>query len=289
MPTVLNAAFNDVERMIYCRKRIIDTLYAQDPEKYGELSSPDILSISLQGDQVQCEMGDHILLIDKGLLIQNFWEHRTRTPSFFEYKIWKEYITSQYKNGVPVGAIDYNKPGVAGVLDAQVTKGPRLAVDKDGVQKLYFVSKEEQSCTCKSWDQLNQHRELFEKEFKAHSDTEFVPMCKHLRWLNASIRLNSFSFLAKVKNGKYNPNICVYQYDHSLRLLKYKTTRDGVKANAQWLPVGYWKEKMVYDAGGMPTGECWSTFEAALSSDEPYKLVPYSNRLNSFLSRSGSR
>lgn len=291
MPTtnVINSAFNEAERMIYCRKRILSTLDEMDPEEYASLLPEDIKSILLQEDQIGCQLEDSMLLIGKSFLVKNFWQHRTRTPSFFEYKIWSEYENKEYKGCVPVGAISYDYDDIASALETKMGRKPRLAVDKDGVQKLYYVCEKEQTCTCGAWQQLNNHRELFEKEFQKYSDIKFAPMCKHLCWLNAAIKLQALQFTVKTKEGKYNPHICVYQYDPMRRIIKYRITNDGVRANAQWLPIDGWKEKHVYDASGMPSGDCWSTFEAALTSKNPYKLVPYSQSLESTFNRTGSR
>lgn len=286
--TIVNTAFNDAERMIYCRKRILHTLDEVDSEKYSDLLPEDIKSVSLQKDQVACQLTDTTLLIGRNLLINNFWQHRTRIPSFFEYKIWKDYVTNDSKGCVPVGAISYGYSNIAEALETNMGSKPTIAVDKDGVQKLYFVNEKQQTCTCVAWQQLDKHRELFEQEFAKYSSIKFVPMCKHLCWLNAMIKLQAMQFMAKNKDGKYNPHICVYQYDPLHRIIKYKITNDGVRANAQWLPVKGWKEKHVYDASGMPTGECWSTFEAALTGAQPYKLVPYSQSLSRTLNRTGS-
>lgn len=280
MPTknIVNACFNEAERMIYCRKRILHTLDELDPDEYSNLLPEDIKSVSLQGDQICCQLVDTQLLIGKSFLIKNFWEHRKRIPSYFEYKIWKEYETKEHKGCVPVGAISYKKPGIK----------PEVAVDKDGVQKLYYVDEKKQTCTCVAWQQLNLNKELFKKEFDKYTDINFVPICKHLSWINATIKLQALQFIAKYKEGKYNPHICVYQYDPERRIIRYRITNDGVRANAQWLPVKGWKEKHVYDASGMPTGECWNTLESALTSKDPYKLVPYSQTLHNTLNRTGS-
>lgn len=272
--------------MIYCRNRVVSTLYSNDPDEYINLTTADIKAILLQGDQICCETDDHILLVKKSDLIQNFWEHRTRVPSFFEYKIWTKYGTN---DGIPVGPVDYSTDSITGALDTKSGRVPKVVTDKDGVEKIYFVSEEKQSCTCGAWHQLNLHKEAFEKEFEQYSDIKFAPVCKHLSWANANIRLNTFKFLAKVKEGKFNPHICVYWYDHQTRTLKYKVTNDGVRTNTQWIPVKGWKEKRLYHSNGMPNGECWRTFEKALSCEHPYKLVPYSTTLNTVFNRVGSR
>lgn len=290
MTTIISSEdFNDAQRSIYGRRRIIDTLYQKDPDEYKDLVATDIKSIFLQGGHVGCCIEDYTILIERGELVQNFWEHRTRTPSFFDYKIWKSYENPNFRNGVPVGAIDYGNDSIAGALETNLGRKPKVAIDKNGVEKLYFVNEFEQSCTCDSWNQLNKHKEEFEKEFAEHSSIVFTPMCKHLRWLNAAIKLQSLAFIAKGETGSYNPHRCVYYFDSKHKVLRYRVTHDGVKANAQWLPVSGWKEKFVYDAGGMPTGECWQTLESALSCDPPYKLVPYSPTVGSMLGRTGSK
>jgi hypothetical protein len=272
--------------MIYCRNRIVSALYSKNPDEYINLTTADIKSISLQGDQVCCEMEDYKVLVRRADLIQNFWEHRTRVPSFFEYKIWKKYGT---KDGIPVGAVDYGVDSITGTLDTKSGRIPKVATDKDGVEKVYFVNEHTQSCTCGAWQQLNLNREEFEKEFDKYSDIKFFPVCKHLSWTNANIRLSTFKFLAKSKEGRFNPHICVYWYDYRTQTLKYRITNDGVRANTQWIPVDGWKEKHLYDTNGMPTGECWKTLEGALSCKTPYKLVPYSASLQAAFNRTGSR
>ena len=285
---VPSSAFNEAEKMIYCRKRIIDTLYNIDPLKY-QLAPGDIKEISLVGEEICCQMENHVILIVRSEVVKNFWEHRTRIPSYFDYKIWKEFTNPAFKNGIPVGAIDYGVDSVVGVLETKAGRVPKVAVDKDGVAKLYYVNEEDQSCTCKAWEQLNEFKDLFEEEFNTHSDIKFAPMCKHLKWFNAAIKLQSMSFVSQFVEKKYNPRICAYQYDPRTATLRYRITNDGVRANAQWIPVSGWKEKQVYDASGMPTGECWSTLESALSGQHPYKLVPYSKTLESAFNRTGSR
>ena len=117
----------------------------------------------------------------------------------------------------------------------------------------------------------------------------FKPTCKHLQWAHANTRLQALRYQVKDATGEYNPRICVYTFDHRRSLLLYRVTYDGVKANGQWLPVEGWKEKPIYGLGGIPTGECWDTFFAALSKEEPFKLVPFSSAVSTLMNSTRSK
>jgi len=288
MPTTLEISCA-VDRSIYNRTRIISVLYKKNATKFGSLLLTDIAEITLTDDKVLCLVDGSTILVDKSDVIKNFWEHRTRTPSFFDYKIWSAYNSSTTPNSIPVGALDYGNSSIASALEAHLGRVPTIATDKDGTKKLYYVNEDSLTCTCHSWQQLNDNRELFEAEFHQHSDIKFAPVCKHVQWLRASIRLQSLAFAAKQRERGYNPKLCVYYFDHRHGMLRYRITHDGVKAKGQWLPIDHWKEKPVYDGSYMPTGLCWDTFESALSQQQPFKLLPYSHSVAALMNRNSRK
>lgn len=287
--TVTTQLLTDAQRLIYGRKRIVDSFYQKDPKVYSSLQATDIQSIDLKDGFVRCTLSDSLLFIERSAVIKNFWEHRTRTPSFFDYKIWSSYANSSLSKGIPVGALDYGKEALNIVLESHLGRVPRLAVDKDGVKKLYFVVDDGQVCTCESWAQLYKYRDELEDEFDRYSSIKFAPVCKHLQWSAANIKLQALRFKAIDPKHEYNPRLCVYYFDHRRGLLSYRVTHDGVKTNGQWLPVDGWKEKPVYDSGGMPTGACWETFTAALNTDKPFKIIPYSQSVAVIMNKKSSK
>lgn len=275
--TALASKLSDAQQLIYSRSRIVNTLSRSNPEHYGSLEPRDLLSVSLQGGKVLCMLADGQIEVDRSVVIANFWEHRTRTPSFFDYKIWRQVENPERHPGVAVGAIDYS-----------ITPN-RIAVDERGNRKLYFVCEDQSQCTCGSWQQLNKHRQQLEEEFKNHSSCCFEPTCKHLKWSQANTKLQALRYLTKDNGGEYNPRLCVYTFDHRRGSLLYRITYDGVKSKGQWFPVEGWKEKAVYGKGGIPSGECWDTFFSALSQAEPFKLVRFSHSVAAVMNSSRSK
>ena len=238
---------------------------------------------------MHCDIGDYLIRIKRSKVINNFWEHRTRTPSYFEYKIWRSGLNVKGWQGTPVAALDYSTSFSRSVLEPHLGRPPRIATDNKGVQKLYFLNEEKQTCSCQSWVQLNENKGELESEFEQFSGIKFKPICKHLQWSAANISLHALSFTARRPSEKYNPRICVYRFDHQRRIVFYRLTYDGIKADACWLPEDTWKERTVYDSRGLPTGECWDLFKTALSKDPPFRMTPYSQSLASILTASRSR
>jgi hypothetical protein len=275
------------ESLIYGRRRIIKAIYKTNPDSFGMVQASDIKQIQLIDDMVACYFEDFLMYVNKSDVIESFWKHRTRTPSFFEYKIWKAYADTSAGRGTPIGAIEYGSSPGEQMLEAHL--GPRLAVDENGVKKLYFVDEDQGVCTCGSWCQLHQHREELEKEFEQYSSIAFAPVCKHLQWAKKYMELQSYVFSNKEKDSEYNPRICVYHFDHKRGRMCYRVTYDGVKANGKWLPASGWQEKEVYTIGNMPTGECWNTLFGAVKQPKPFKIVPYSSALGALMSRSSGR
>jgi len=276
MSQTLETLFNEGQKLIYGRRRIIDAFYQRD-EKYQSIQATDITNISLEDDLICCQVEDTQLFIERSEVIKNFWQHRTRTPSYFDYKVWSQAISKGPWQGIPVAALDYGPSTVTTALEPLLGRVPRISTDRDGVQRLYFVMPEEQMCSCDSWSCMHEHRKELEAEFEQFTDIKFVPICKHLQWYESNIVLHTLSFHAREKQREeYNPRICVYHFDHRHGNLLYRVTNDGIKANAQWLPVAGWKEKPVYDSNGMPTGECWNVLTNALTQDPPYQLHQYS-------------
>lgn len=265
------------QTLIYGRTRIISALSRQDPEQYGSLTASDIQTINLQGEKVVCVLADGAIKVDRSTVLANFWEHRTRTPSFFDYKVWKRVERPRKTLGIPVGAVDYR------------SYPTRIATDANGNRKLYFVDEASKTCTCGSWHQLNEHASALSEEFKRFSNIAFEPTCKHLRWAEANTKLQALRYQVQDDAGIYNPKMCVYAFDHRRGMLRYRITYDGVKANGQWLPVEGWKDKPVYGPGGIPTGSCWDTFFSALSQEEPFKLVPFASGVATLMNSTRSK
>jgi hypothetical protein len=287
--TVIEQELSVAQRLIYGRKRIVDALYQDCPDKFKDLQPTDIQSISLENDLICCDLGECLLYVERSKVISNFWQHRTRTPSYFDYKIWRNGLVSGNWKGTPIAALDYNASPVRATLEPHLGRPPRIATDKEGVQKLYFVHEEDQTCSCHSWSQLDENKEELKVEFERFSDIQFKPVCKHMQWAAANINLHALSFAARKTNEGYNPRICVYRFDHLRGLLFYRLTYDGIKADAKWLPEEKWKERQVYDSRGIATGECWDLFVTALSQDPPFRLTAFSQTVATIFSGSRSR
>lgn len=287
--TVVEQELSAAQRLIYGRKRIVDALYQDQPDKFGSLQVSDIQSISLEDDLICCDLGECLLYVERSKVISNFWKHRTRTPSYFDYKVWRNGLVAGSWKGTPIAALDYSPSPVRAALESHLGRPPRIATDKEGVQKLYFVNEESKTCSCQSWAQLDENKEELEAEFERYSDIEFQPVCKHMQWAMANIRLHALSFAARKTNDGYNPRICVYSFNHQRGVLSYRLTYDGIKADARWLPEETWKERQIYSAPGVATGECWDLFVTALSQDPPFRLSAYSQSLATVLTGSRSR
>lgn len=290
--TVMNVVEQELsaaQRLIYGRRRIVDALYQDQPDKFKSLQATDIQSISLEGDLICCDLGECLLYVERSKVISNFWQHRTRTPSYFDYKIWRNGLVSGNWKGTPIAALDYSPSPVRTALEPHLGRPPRIATDKEGVQKLYFIREDDHACSCQSWSQQDENKEELKFEFDRFSDIEFKPVCKHMQWAMANIHLQSLSFSSRKSNDSYNPRICVYRFDHQRGLLFYRLTYDGIKADARWLPEETWKERQVYDSRGTATGECWDLFETALSQDPPFRMAAYSQSVATVLSGSRSR
>jgi len=289
MEQITELLLNEGQKMIYGRRRIIDVLHQKD-QKYCTVQATDISSITLQDNLVCCQVEDVNLFLERSEVIKNFWQHRTRTPSYFDYKIWSQAISKGPWQGVPVAALDYGPSTVSTALEPLLGRVPRISTDRDGVQRLYFVMPEDQMCSCDSWIQMNDNRKELEAEFDQFTDIKFVPVCKHLNWYDSNIALHALSFHAREqKKEEYNPRICVYHFDHRRGHILYRVTNDGIKANAQWLPVAGWKEKPVYDNNGMPTAECWNVLTSALSQDPSYQLQLYSQAVAGIMGQQGAK
>jgi hypothetical protein len=276
MESITEAFLNEGQKMIYGRRRIIDAFYKKD-EKFHAIQATDIASVTLQDDLVNCQVEDTNLFISRKEVIENFWAHRTRTPSFFDYKIWSQALAKGPWKGTPIAALDYGPSSVSSALEPLLGRVPRISTDRDGVQRIYYVMHEERMCSCDSWSQMHTCRTELEAEFEQFTSIKFVPICKHLQWYDSSLALKALSFYAKEQaSSSFHPCICAYHFDHRTGHLLYRITTDGLKANAQWLPVNGWKQKPVYDTNGLPNGACWETFTNALSQEVPYHLVQYS-------------
>lgn len=276
MELITEALLNEGQKMIYGRRRIIDALYKRD-EKYRSIQATDIDSISLQDDLVNCQVQDTNIFLDRSEVIKSFWSHRTRTPSFFDYKIWSQALAKGPWQGIPIAALDYGPSSVTNALEPILGRVPRISTDRDGVQRIYYVMHDEKMCSCDSWSQMHTCRQELEAEFEQFTNIKFIPICKHLQWHESNLALKALSFYAREQaSTSFHPCICVYHFDHRNGNLLYRITTDGLKANSQWLPVGGWKEKPIYGTDGLPNGACWETFTNALSQETPYHLIQYS-------------
>ncbi len=281
--TIVSSVLTDCQQMLYGRRRIIDTLYKNDPET-KEILAQDIDSISLSDEDVICQIGEKEIHVKRKDVLENFWEHRTRTPSYFSYKTWMQYHLRGSFQGWPIAALNYDGPStVREALLPHIGRAPQVSVDKDGTKRIYFIKPDEQTCTCSSWSQMNENRKELEDEFNRYTSIEFKPTCKHMQWYSSNLNLHAASYHAKEQAPQYNPRICVYHYDYRRSIIRYRVTNDGVKSGAQWLPIDGWKEKAVHDAGGNPTGACWQVLTDALKNG--YGLHPYSEAVGMCMQR----
>lgn len=288
---VLESQLTKAQNLIYGRKRIVDSFYQLDPDKFRGLTPTDINSISLQGDEVVCEVDGSQLSLGRRHVLKNFLEHRTRTPSFFDYKVWNQYKIKDSDNGIPVAALDYSGDQTHAALAPHIGRPPKILTDKNGEQKIYFIKTKEQQCSCPSWAQLNEHKEELSAEFSQFTGTEFVPVCKHMQWHNSSLQLEYLRFTVQEQSRKrgYNLHMCVYHFDYRLGRLLYRVTNDGLKDKMEWLPKDHWKEQAVYDAAHTPTGNCWKVFTKALSHDPAYQLIQYSQSVAHIMGQINAR
>ena len=104
MEPIVESSLNEGQKMIYGRRRIIDVL-CQDRSELSLIEAKDIASISLQDDLVCCQVEDTNLFVKRADVIKNFWHHRTRTPSYFDYKIWSQAMSRGPWQGIPVAVI----------------------------------------------------------------------------------------------------------------------------------------------------------------------------------------
>jgi len=150
MPLLVNQ-LNKAQESIYGRKRIIDCLYTLDPDKFKSLLTTDINSISLEGSQVICNVDNTLLSLGRRDVLNNFLTHRTRTPSFFNYTVWKKYKSKDPNNGIPIAALDYSSDQTHHTISINIGRPPKILTDSNGEQKIYFVKVKEQECSCPSW------------------------------------------------------------------------------------------------------------------------------------------
>ena len=272
---------NPAQRLVYGRKRIIDALYEDDPDICRGFTLHDIAHIELNDERVFCHTltGD-LICIDRRKVLENFWKFYTRTPSYFDYKIWVSGMNGKLEKGsLPLAKLDYTPSLTKDALEKQIGRPPHVSTDKDGTKRIYFVNTEDSKCTCGAWNNLSVHKEELEKEFELFTNIKFKPICKHIQWQKANIKLKAAALKAKDITKGYNPRMCVYYYDQRRAKICYRVSYDFARTNPQWLPVRSWKEKNIYDAGGIPTGNCWETFMNALKRDDPFNLSLYSESL----------
>jgi len=281
---------NKAQELIYGRKRIINCLYALNPEKFGGLLATDINSISLKGSQIICNVDGTLLSLERRHVLNNFLEHRTRTPSFFDYTVWKKYKSKDPNNGIPIAALDYSSNQAYPTISINIGRPPKILTDSNGEQKIYFVEVKDQKCSCPSWTQLNNNKQEIAKEVYQVCKDEYVPICKHISWNNANLKLETLRYMVQEQSRKrgYNLNMCVYHFDYKSGRLLYRVTNDGIKDKMNWLPKNSWKEQQVYTADHNPTGNCWKVFTKALTHVPPYQLIKYSQSVEYIMNQINS-
>ena len=283
--TIVRTVLSDCQQMIYGRRRIVDVLHAAN-DKYKDIQATDIDFISLENKNVLIQIQERQLVVKRKAVLENFWTHRTRVPSYFSHKIWREYFLTGPYQGEPVATLNYQ--GASTVVEAlafQIGRSPQVSVDKEGTKRVYYVKQKEQTCTCGSWHQMHENKDELTKEFEEFTSIKFTPLCKHLQWYNYNIELKATSFAAQQKlAGKFNPKICVYHYDYRKGEILYRVSEDGLKTNSQWLPIDGWRKKPIYDSTGIPTGSCWQVLTGALNHG--YKIHPYSEAIASVMNSS---
>jgi len=270
MPLLVNQ-LNKAQESIYGRKRIIDCLYTLNPDKFKSLLATDINSILLEGSQVICNVDNTLLSLERRDVLNNFLTHRTRTPSFFNYTVWKKYKSKNPNNGIPIAALDYSSDQTHHTISINIGRPPKILTDANGEQKIYFVKVKEQECSCPSWVQLNANRAEMAKEVYEVCKDEYVPICKHISWNNANLELETLRYIVQEQSRKkgYNLNMCIYHFDYRSGRLLYRVTNDGIKDKMNWLPKNSWKEQQIYTADHNPTGNCWKVFTKALTHVPP--------------------
>ena len=260
------SSLTETQRMIYNKTRIADTLYNLNRDKFSGLSPSEIHTVSIDGDNIIAKVEDISFSLKRLSVIGNFWSHRTRTPSYFEYKVCNK---MKEKNSllIPIGKLDYSG------------EQEKVYIDKHGEQSIYFVDKSTNTCTCESFAQLNKNRDELENEWNTYLNKPFIPMCKHLQWhvANTRLELHRFNLSEKNKKSCYNPRICIYHFDYAKGRLLYRVTNDGLQDKMKWYPSYGWKEKDVFDSNHLPTGNCWNVLIKALTHEQPYQIIRYSN------------
>ena len=277
---------NEGQKMIYGRKRIMDTFYKTHPVG-KDILEEDIQGITFDDDHVLLHVEGKDLRIHKSKVIRNFWEHRTRTPSYFDYRIWRERPQEGGNiSGVPIAAIDHEAE-VNKILMPVLGRPFKISTDKDGTKRIYFITPVDKACSCGSYHYMKENEDELAAEFKKYCpDIDFKPCCKHIKWYEKQILLFTDIQLVQARYGFKCPRLCIYQHDHSRRKILYRITNDGEKVTRKWLPKDGWKEKDLCDSSGMPTGHCWSVLEGAMAQNPPYKLIPYSPSVEAMMNRS---
>ena len=108
--TAIQALETECQKMLYGRRRIVDTLYKIDPST-RDILEKDIDSISLKDKNVICHLGEREIPVLREEVLKNFWEHRTRTPSYFSHKIWMQFHLKGRKfEGWPIATLNYDGP-----------------------------------------------------------------------------------------------------------------------------------------------------------------------------------
>ena len=277
MPLLVNQ-LNKAQELIYGRKRIIDCLYTLNPDKFKSLIATDINSISLEGSKVVCNVDNTLLSLERHHVLNNFLVHRTRTPSYFNYTVWKKYKSKDLSKGIPIAALDYSSDQTHSTISSNIGRPPKILTDSNGEQKIYFIKVKEQECSCPSWVQLSASKNELAKEVYEVCKDEYVPICKHISWNNANLELETLRYIVQEQSRKkgYNLNMCIYHFDYRTGRLLYRVTNDGIKDKMNWIPKNSWKEQQIYTADNNPTGNCWKVFTKALTHVPPYQLIKYS-------------
>ena len=141
----------------------MNTVYETQPVG-NNIREDESGQITVDDEHVRLNVEDNILRIKKSEVIKNFWEHRTRTPSYFDYKIWRSRPQEGGKYiGVPIAAIDHNAQ-VNRILGSDI----KVSTDKDGTKRIYFITPVNKSCTCGSFNQMKEHQTELAAEFNKY-------------------------------------------------------------------------------------------------------------------------
>lgn len=130
--------------------------------KYSDIQARDITSISFEDTLLACNIDGSQLHLKRSDILKNFWQHRTRKPSYFSYKnLNSETAHVRNRDGQAIGKLSY-KLGTT-VLEILRSRIGSVATDEDGKKITYCIHPDNKTCTCSSWKEMNEHRDELEK------------------------------------------------------------------------------------------------------------------------------